>query len=121
MNTLTAFAMGGMNRGKELMVFDWDKAAQFILDSGAHEAHAGLCDDWEYTGGCIFRNGHPVKNSYTYLASTWAEPQLEIDGKVFDCFKMQSETPGWDSGTKWPPSALAILQGKIIDAEKVED
>ena len=28
MNTLEAFAMGEDNRGKELMVFDWDKAAR---------------------------------------------------------------------------------------------
>ena len=30
MNTLSAFAMGAANRGKELMVFDWDKAAKLI-------------------------------------------------------------------------------------------
>lgn len=120
MNTLTAFMLGEANRGKEMMVFDWDKAAQLILEHGATEAHAGLRDDWEYTGGCIFRNGHPVKNSYTYLASTWATPEIDIDGTVMDCYRMESKTPGWDEKTKWPDSALAILQGKIIDGEKVE-
>ena len=119
MNTLAAFAMGQLNRGNELMVFDWDKAAQFIRESGAHTAYAGLCGDWEYTGDCIFKNGEPY-NGDPFLASTWATPQLEIDGEVFDCYRMQSETPGWGSATKWPESALAILAGKIVDGEKVE-
>jgi len=30
MNTWTAFAMGEANRRKELMIFDWDKAARLI-------------------------------------------------------------------------------------------
>lgn len=121
MNTIAAFAMGEMNRGRELMVFDWDKAAQIIRDTGAKYAAAGLSGDWEYTGGTIYNDGQPVKNDYTYLASTWATPELIVDGECMDCYKMQSQTPGWDSKTKWPPSALAILEGKIIDGEKVED
>ena len=120
MNTLAAFAMGEANRWRELMVFDWDKAAQIIRDTGAKRASAGLRDDWSCTGGTIYEDGHPVKNSYTFLASTWAVPELVVDGKYMECYKMQSETPGWDSDTKWPSSALAILQSKIIDGEKVE-
>lgn len=121
MNTLAAFAMGEMNRGKEMKVFDWDKAARLILEYGAYEAYAGLGGDWEYTSGLIYRDGKPVTNDYTYLASTWATPEIEIDGTTMDCYRMESETPGWDAGTKWPSSALAILEGKIIDGEKVED
>lgn len=116
MNTMAAFMRGEANRGRELMVFDWDKAAEIIRESGATSAYAGLRGDWEYTGGRILKDGKPV-NDYTYLASTWAVPELEIEGEMVACYKMQSETPGWDSGTKWPTSALAILQGKIIDAE----
>ena len=121
MNTLEAFAMGEMNRGKELMVFDWDKAAQLILEHKATYAAAGLRNDWEYTGGTILLDGKPVKNEYTYLASTWAMPEILINDYTIPCYKMQSETPGWDSDTKWPASALDILQGNIIDTEKVED
>lgn len=120
MNTLAAFAMGEANRHRELMVFDWDEAARIIEERGARTAYAGLCNDWEYTGGCIFKNGEPYRESYTYLSSTWAVPQLEIDGETFDCYRMRSETPGWDAYTKWPESALAILAGKIVDGEKVE-
>lgn len=32
MNTICAIAMGMMNGGKEMMVFDWDKAAMLIRE-----------------------------------------------------------------------------------------
>ena len=121
MNTLLAAAIGEANRDRELMVFDWDKAAQLILEHQAPHAAAGLRGDWEYTGGTIYLHGQPVKEDYTYLASTWAMPELLLNGYTIPCYKMQSETPGWDSDTKWPASALAILQGKIVDGEKAED
>ena len=109
MDTMSAFLRGEANRGKELMVFDWDKAAKLIKESGLKDASAGLQSDWEYTGGNIFENGKPNMEDYTYLASTWATPEIEIDGDIQDCFKMQSEVPDWDSLTKWPRSALDIL------------
>ena len=112
MDTMQAFAMGQANRGKELMVFDWDKAAQLIKESGTKEAFAGLSGDWGATGGCIFEEGIPVDADeyYCYLASTWATPELEIDEGKVPCFKMQSETDGWHSGTMWPDSAVKILE-----------
>ena len=110
MNTASAFLMGEMNRGRQLMVFDWDKAALLIRERKADYAAAGLSQDWEWTGGTIFMDGKPHTESYTYLASTWAQPELQIDGESIPCFRMQSETPGWDSDTKWPESALAILK-----------
>lgn len=111
MDTMSAFLMGEANRGKEQMVFDWDKAAQLIKDKKASEASAGLSGDWEYTGGPILSDGIPVpdEDTYVYLASTWATPQLEIDGERLDCYKMKSETDGWDSSTYWPESARQIL------------
>ena len=109
MDTMKAFAMGEANRDKELMVFDWDKAAQLIKDKKVTEASAGLSGDWEYTGGTILEEGKIPENSYVYLASTWATPELEINGEIFDCYKMQSETDGWDSDTFWPESARNIL------------
>lgn len=111
MDSMQAFAMGEANRDKELMVFDWDKAAQLIKERGSKQASAGLAGDWEWTGGDIMQDGKPVlrDDSYTYLASTWATPELDIDGWRIDCFRMQSETPEWDAETTWPESALAIL------------
>jgi hypothetical protein len=110
MDTLTAYMMSKMNRGKELKVFDWDKAARLLRQHNATNASAGLSGDWEWTGGEILRDGEPVTDSYTYLASTWATPELDIDGVTFDCYTMQSKTANWDAGTKWPESALAILR-----------
>ena len=68
---MQAFMMGEANRNKELMVFDWERAAQRIKETGAKEASAGLYSDWEYTGGAIWRDGKPVDSddTYTYLAS----------------------------------------------------
>lgn len=111
MDSFAAFAMGEANRGKELMVFDWDKAARLIAKSKPQSVSAGLAGDWEWTGGSIYEDGKPVPSSetYTYLASTWATPEINIDGEVQDCFRMVSESPGWGSGTYWPESATAIL------------
>lgn len=111
MDTFFAFSMGEMNRHKELMVFDWDKAARLIAEKKPQVASAGLRCDWEYTGGDIFAAGTPLKDCYTYLASTWAVPELSLDGLIVECFRMQHEAPEWDAKTKWPDSALAILEG----------
>jgi hypothetical protein len=111
MDSMSAFAMGLANRGKETMVFDWIKAAELIRDEKPNLAGAGLSGDWEYTGGDIWEDGKPVpkEDTYTYLESTWATPELEMDGRRVDCYKMSSELPGWDSSTYWPKEALAIL------------
>lgn len=91
------------------MVFDWDKAARLIKERNARSASAGLRNDWEWTGGTIFVDGKPDKESYTYLASTWATPELLIDGETIDCWRYANETPDWNHETKWPESALALL------------
>lgn len=111
MDTLSAFAKGEANRGKELMVFDWDKAARLIKERKAMNASAGLSGDWEYTGGDILENGIPVPEdeTYVYLSSTWATPELEINGEIIDCYRMESETDGWGSNTYWPETARKIL------------
>lgn len=110
MDSALAFTMGMMNRGKELMVFDWDKAAEIIKKEKPLLASAGLCNDWEWTGGDIYCEGKPLMDEYTYLASTWAVPELLLNGyEVIPCYRMKSETPNWDFDTKWPQSALDIL------------
>ena len=111
MDSMTAILNGEMNRGKEPMVFDWDKAARLIMDRKAKLASAGLAGDWEYTGGRIW-NGKIITKSYTYLSSTWAKPQIDIDGHIEDCYLMEHEAPGWDCDTKWPDSAMAIISAE---------
>lgn len=108
MDTLTAFAMGEANRGREMKVFDWDKAARLIAEHKSKYASAGLLEDWEWTGGCIYEDGKPMLDEYTYLASTWATPTLLLDD-AYDCYVMESET-AWKAETKWPESALRILE-----------
>jgi hypothetical protein len=111
MDTLSAFIRGEASRDKELKVFDWVKAARIIKERAAKSASAGLAGDWEWTGGEILSDGLPIPQgeTYVYLASTWATPELSIDGEVMDCYKMQSETPGWDSDTYWPEDARKEL------------
>jgi hypothetical protein len=111
MDTMSAFFRGQASRGNQLKVFDWDRAAQIIRRAGATEASAGLSGDWEYTGGRIFADGKPIPQdeTYVYLASTWATPELEVNGETHDCWRYESETDGWDAHTYWPESARALL------------
>lgn len=111
MDTMTALLMGEMNRHKEQMVFDWDKAARLIAEKKPKLASAGLRGDWEYTGDDIYAAGEPIKNCHTFLASTWAVPELSLDGWIIECYRMQHEVPKWNAVTSWPDSALAILDG----------
>lgn len=115
MDTMMAYAMGQINRNKEPMVFDWDTAAELINKHKPAWATAGLRGDKEYTEGTIYADGEPIMDNYTYLASTWAVPELEMDGAVYPCYKMSGEVPDWDAHTKWPESALKILKGKDRD------
>ena len=110
MNTWLAFQMGELSRDKEQMVFDWDKAAKIIRERKPKYAGAGLQNDWEYTGGTIYEDGKIVTDSYTFLASTWAVPELDLDGEIVECYIMGHEAHGWDSDTKWPKSARKILE-----------
>lgn len=116
MNTMDAYARGLASRGRESKVFDWEKAAQIIKERQPNEASAGLSGDWEWTGGTIWREGRPVPadDTYVYLASTWATPELDIDGELIACYRMESQTPGWDSGTYWPAEALAIVAAPLV-------
>lgn len=110
MDDILAFALGAANRKKELMVFDWDKAAKLIKELKPKWAYAGLRGDEANTEGCIYGDGEPIFDDYTFLASTWAVPQLAMPGYVeVPCFKMKHEVPDWDSDTKWPDSAIRIL------------
>lgn len=105
---LTAITYGQVNRGKEMKVFDWDKAAKLIRERKPKIAEAGLENDWAYTGGVIFEDGKPVTDSNTFLSSTWATPILELDGEEIECYVMESKTT-FNEDTKWPDSALKIL------------
>jgi hypothetical protein len=115
MDSMSAFGMGASATacGALQRVFDWDKAARLIVESGAKSAVAGLSSDMEWTAGQILEDGKPDLESYTFLSSNWATPVLVLDdGEEIDCWRYASETPGWDSGTKWPESAKALLLGK---------
>lgn len=128
---MQAFMMGEANRRNRMRVFDWHTAARIIRDEKPSRVSAGLSGDWEYTGGDIYRDGAPVpdKDTYTYLSSTWATPEIEVDGDLRDCWIWRDESPGWDAETYWPQGALDILNGSepmaltdgIEDAEIVSE
>lgn len=111
MDTFSAFARAQANKGNEHKVFDWEKAARLIVERKPATVRAGLCCDWEYTGGDIYRDDAPVPkdDTYTYLASNWATLEIEIDGDTQDCWRYAKDSPGWDAGTYWPAEAMAIL------------
>lgn len=113
MDSFSAFVKGEANRGNPSMVFDWHKAARLIKERKPKNVSAGLQSGWEWTGGDIYKNGAPVaeEDTYTFLASIWATPEIDLDGDVQDCFVMKDSTENWNSDTYWPDSALAILNG----------
>lgn len=122
MDSLQAMMMGELNRGNPRKVFDWDAAARMLLEHDARGAAAGLDEDWHYTGGDILADGEPLTGEYTYLASTWATPVLEIDDRRIPCYIEDKDVPPeWLTGedgnridcsdVKWPRSALAIMKG----------
>ena len=118
MDTMECMMMGIMNRGCPRRIFDWKKAAEIIRDEKPSHVGAGIEGDWEYTGGTIYRDGEIVEDSYTYLSSTWAKPQICVDGDFRDCFLMEGETE-WNKGTKWPDEAKAILDhDKFVKEEE---
>ena len=110
MDTLPAFSKASAAQGREQMVFDWVKAAKLIKEHKPTLAQAGLQGDWEWTGGTIFVGGKPVLDSYTYLSSNHAAPEIDLDGARFPCYCMQSDQPTFGSDTKWPAEALAIIK-----------
>lgn len=117
MNTLVAFAMSQNAIGQKQKVFDWNKAATIIKERNPEYAFAGLSRDWEYTGGTIYdKEIGPLnkKDTYTYLSSNWATPELKLlineEEETIHCWKYEDELPGWDANTYWPESALEILR-----------
>lgn len=113
MDSYSAMARGMAASGQPMRVFDWHKAVEIIKARGAKDARAGLQSDMEWTGGSILENGEPVpsERTYTYLASKWATPIIEIDGEEIECWSWQKDTPEWDAHTYWPDSARAMLKG----------
>ncbi|MFA5634161.1 MAG: hypothetical protein WC973_03345 [Candidatus Dojkabacteria bacterium] len=109
-------AKAASKKGNKLQAFDWDKAAQIIKEKLILHpdlvAEAGLQGDWNYTGGIIFKNGKPVKEDYTYLASNWAKPTLILswdkeEQEEIPCFIEQNDRFKDDS--KWDVESLSIL------------
>ena len=104
--------MARQNGDTVLKVFDWEDAAKRIKARNPDSVSAGLSGDWEWTGGLIYKDGKPVpqEDTYVYLASIWATPQIEIDGDRQPCFVLQDKRPDWNSSTYWPKEALDILK-----------
>lgn len=74
MDTMSAFIQGQLNKDNPQRVFDWFTAARLIRERQVNEASAGLSGDWEWTGGEIYRNGHPVPADETY----WPDEALAV-------------------------------------------
>ena len=62
LKTMTELA-GKRITDKEVMVFDWDKAAEIIKKRKPTYAAAGLRQDWENTGGLIYNKDNRFSTS----------------------------------------------------------
>lgn len=106
------------NKGKEMMVFDWDKAARIIKEVQPKCAIAGLREDYGFTSGTIYDKNDGIIMNYDdcYLSSIWAIPDLILcdefhNSITIPCYRYQSEVPDWNEKTLWPDSARKILEG----------
>lgn len=112
MDTFSAAMWGMINKGEPLKCFDWVRAAHLIKNYQPKEAAAGLIEDWEWTGGTIYKEGKivPKEETYVYLASNWATPTLIMDGERFECYFIEGEQP-YDHETHnyWIEEARNIL------------
>jgi hypothetical protein len=111
MDTMRAMmnARAAAKAGARMRAFDWEQAARILAERRPAEAVAGLQSDLSWTGGTIWRDGKPVTDEYTYLASLWAVPVLVIGDEEIPCWRYADEC-GYDMDTKWPDMALAILE-----------
>jgi hypothetical protein len=119
MDTLSAMAIANSaaSMGAKFRVFDWHKAAELIRERKPKLAMAGLEMDMEYTAGVIFERGLPQMDGSAYLASNWAIPVIELDGEEIPCWIWEFNEGhdwgnDWNENTRWPNSALAILNAK---------
>lgn len=110
-------------RGDPVKVFDWDKAAALIRKNEAIEAEAGLEEDWTWTCSTIYEDGKPILDIENFIVSSnWATPTLRMKSRAptglmtvtVPCYLLETEAKDDDV---WPPSALAILEGKDNDID----
>lgn len=98
MDSLKAFYMGEAARaaGNKPRQLDWEKAREICEQHKGDVIYAGLKDDMEWTAGLIYDGEKRVKE-YVYVASVWATPVLEIDGKEVECWKYgdDPDMPAW--------------------------
>jgi hypothetical protein len=95
--------------GAKLRVFNWNRAAEILMQRVPDEADAGLSGDLFWTSDTIWQEGGPRTECSTYLASIHATPVLVIDGEEIPCWILAEDSPGWNAETKWPDSALDIV------------
>ena len=100
MDTLSAGIMGMLNRNREQMVFDWDRAAEivkmaseFFKDDPDFSVEVALSGDEGNTWGTMYKDGKPNYDGQpAYLASTWARPKLTLN---IDRESMKSHDDGY--------------------------
>lgn len=112
MESLKAFARGLASQGERVRTFDWIKAANIIKANPDKDWYAGLSSDLEWTGGKIWDGSEKaiVKNTTTYLSSSWATPVIyDSEGDETDCWVYQ-DTVKWNSGTQYPEEFMSIIQ-----------
>lgn len=98
--------------------FDFDKAAQLILDHPPQNVMAGMVEDWFWTSDFIFKDGKPNLKHGAYLTSTWATPVIRFcdEDVTEECWCDDLDDDLIDHS--WPESALRILETKVIEIRR---
>jgi hypothetical protein len=90
------------------MVFDWERAAKLMKAYDGENVRAGMKNAWTDfydNAGFILKNGEAV-NEAGIVASYNATPTIEIDGRLFPCFRWADES---DHSASWTDAAVEIM------------
>ncbi len=112
---------GYLARLRDLVVFDWDKAAKLIAEYATTcEVYAGIVESdpssWRSTKQLIFQGKPVVKYGIFVVHAQYGVPTIEINGELTPCFIPAHQIPeSWMANISsvfdvvWPATSLAIL------------
>ncbi len=97
MDTMTAFAKGMANQGKETTNFDANQIKQKMEKHGVEKAEVFLSGDRSATNTTVRIIDDEVHGcSMGVSGSTWATPMLDINGTMFDVGTKEECEIIWD-------------------------
>ncbi len=74
--------------------FDWDKAAQILLDKQPKRAIAGILENMLQQSSVIWENGQPLEAHTDFKGSSLnGTSVLFVDGELMECWHLLPDNP----------------------------